>query len=226
MKGGRLPWEWREVDIHEETPPIWRDLRGNRLDVCVRERGGWGGEGHLGSKRNKGWVGVAGGDAYLWPMVQKPWHKHAALPLHGWYVANVSIIFDAPCLFYTNCFMFYLHFMDFYAFYGTNLLTRCHSASSCFLQFFYSRFLLKEIFSELDETKAKVPIYLTRRWSPKERRRPARSRPHLVVARPSPWPCHPMVWAPWVPTDLALPPINSHLQENPRGPSLHPRKVP
>jgi hypothetical protein len=26
---------------------------------------------------------------------------------------NVSIIFDAPCLFYTNCFMFYLHFMAF-----------------------------------------------------------------------------------------------------------------
>jgi hypothetical protein len=26
-------------------------------------------------------------------------------------VANVSIIFDAPCLFYTNCYMFYLHFV-------------------------------------------------------------------------------------------------------------------
>jgi hypothetical protein len=30
-----------------------------------------------------------------------------------WYVANVSIIFDAPCLFYTNCFMFCLHFVAF-----------------------------------------------------------------------------------------------------------------
>jgi hypothetical protein len=27
--------------------------------------------------------------------------------------ANVSIIFDAPCLFYTNCFMFCLHFVAF-----------------------------------------------------------------------------------------------------------------
>jgi hypothetical protein len=79
----------------------------------------------------------------------------------------------------------------FYAFSRTNLLTRCHSASSCFLQFFYSRFLLKEIFSELDETKAKVPIYLTWRQSPKGRRRPARSRSHLVVARATPGPATP-----------------------------------
>jgi hypothetical protein len=47
----------------------------------------------------------------------------------------------------------------FYAFSGTKLLTRCHSTSSCFLLFFYSRFLPKEIFSELDETKPKVPIF-------------------------------------------------------------------
>jgi hypothetical protein len=99
----------------------------------------------------------------------------------------------------------------FYAFYGTNLLTRCHSASSCFLLFFYSRFLLKKIFSEFDKIKAKVPIYLTRRRSPKERWRPSRSRTHLVVERPSRWPHHPMAWAPRAPTDLALLPINSHL---------------
>jgi hypothetical protein len=29
------------------------------------------------------------------------------------YVVNVSIIFDAPCLFYTNCFVFCLHFLAF-----------------------------------------------------------------------------------------------------------------
>jgi hypothetical protein len=33
--------------------------------------------------------------------------------LGTWYVANISIIFDAPCLFYTNCFMFCLHFVAF-----------------------------------------------------------------------------------------------------------------
>jgi hypothetical protein len=74
----------------------------------------------------------------------------------------------------------------FYAFFGTNLLTRCHSASSSFLLFFYSRLLLKEIFLELDKTKAKVPIFLTRSRSPKGRQSRATRRPHLMVARPTP----------------------------------------
>jgi hypothetical protein len=34
-----------------------------------------------------------------------------------------------------------------------------------------------------------------------------------------------MVWAPRASTDLAFLPINSHLQENPKSPNLHPRKV-
>jgi hypothetical protein len=48
----------------------------------------------------------------------------------------------------------------------------------------------QEIFSELDETKAEVPNYLTRRWSPKESRRWTKGRPHLVVARATPRPRH------------------------------------
>jgi hypothetical protein len=31
----------------------------------------------------------------------------------AWYVSKVSIIFDTPCLFYTICFMFCLHFVAF-----------------------------------------------------------------------------------------------------------------
>jgi hypothetical protein len=38
------------------------------------------------------------------------WYTHD-MPFRHWYVANVSIIFDAPCLFYTNSSMFYLHFV-------------------------------------------------------------------------------------------------------------------
>jgi hypothetical protein len=121
------------------------------------------------------------------------------------------------------CFVYTL--WHFYAFSRTNLLTRCHSASSCFLLFLYFRKVIQEIFSELDETKAEVPIYRTRRRSPKGRRRPARSRPHQVVARPNPWSHHPMVWAPRVPSDIALPPINSLRRENPKGLNIHPRKV-
>jgi hypothetical protein len=72
----------------------------------------------------------------------------------------------------------------FYAFSGTNLLTRCHSASFCFLLFLCFRKVTQEIFSKLDETKAEVPNYLTRRQSPKESRRRTKGQPHLVVARP------------------------------------------
>ena len=76
-----------------------------------------------------------------------------------WYVSNVSIISDVPCWYYANRYMFPLHFIAFYAFSGTNLLIRCHSVSSCFLLFLYFRKVVLEIFSELDETKAKSPYF-------------------------------------------------------------------
>jgi hypothetical protein len=113
----------------------------------------------------------------------------------------------------------------FYAFSGTNLLTRCHSASSYFLLFLCFRKVTHEIFSELDEMKVKVPIYLTRIRSPKERRRAARRRPHHGVARPTPWPRRPVVWAPQPPSDIALLPINSLHHENHKGPNIFPRNV-
>ena len=39
-------------------------------------------------------------------------------------------------------------------------------------------------------------------------------------------PRHGMVWAPRKTTDIALPPIYCFPRENPKYPSLHPRKVP
>jgi hypothetical protein len=124
----------------------------------------------------------------------------------------------ALCFVYTS--------WHFYAFSGTNLLTRCHSASSCFLLFFYSRYLPKEIFLELDETKPEVPIFLSCTWSPKGRRRRAGRRSHHRVARAHLWPRHHMVSAPRAPSDIALPPINCLQRENPKSISIHPRKVP
>jgi hypothetical protein len=113
----------------------------------------------------------------------------------------------ALCFVYTS--------WHFYAFSGTNLLIRCHRASSCFLLFLCFRKVAQKIFSELDKIKAKVPIYLTRRWSPKERRRWDRRRPHHRVARPTPWPCRALVWAPRMPSDIGLLPINSRRRKNP-----------
>src|SRR3954471_3436657 len=75
----------------------------------------------------------------------------------------------------------------FYMFYGTNILTRCHSASFLFSSVFGSRKASKEIFSELDGTKAKVNISPRRTRSPEERRRGATGRPHPQArAHPGP----------------------------------------
>ena len=50
---------------------------------------------------------------------------------------------------------------------------------------------------------------------------------HTMPRRPPPsWPRLGRVWGPWPPTDVALPPIYSVPRENPKYPSLHPRKVP
>jgi hypothetical protein len=121
------------------------------------------------------------------------------------------------------CFVYTL--WHFYAFSRTNLLTRCHSASSYFLLFLYFRKVIQEIFSELDEAKAEVPILLTRRQSLKGRRSRARRWPHHGVARPTPWPRQALVWAPQAPSDITLPPINSLHRENPKGLNIYPQKV-
>jgi hypothetical protein len=71
-----------------------------------------------------------------------------------------------------------------------------------FSAIFCFRKVTQEIFSELDKTKVEVPNYLTRRWSPMESRRWTKGRPHLVVARATPRPCHQGVWPPGPPLTL------------------------
>jgi hypothetical protein len=117
------------------------------------------------------------------------------------------------CL-YTICFVFCYTSWCFYAFSRTNLLTRHHSASSLFLLFLCFRKATQEIFSELDETKAKIPIFPDMRRSLKMRRRGTRGRPHHIMAQATPWPRHGMVWAPDPLPDAALPPIYFPWREN------------
>jgi hypothetical protein len=76
----------------------------------------------------------------------------------------------------------------------------------------------EEIFSELDETKAKVPIFPEAWRSPKLRRRGARGRPRHPMARATPRLRHGQVWAPGPPSDATLPPIYSSWQENLKDP--------
>jgi hypothetical protein len=105
----------------------------------------------------------------------------------------------------------------FYAFSGTNLLTRCHSASSLFLLFLCFRKATQEIFSELDETKAQPSIFIEASQRPKMRWRGARSRPHPRVAWPTPRPRHQGVSHPGPPSDAALSPISSPRRKKPKG---------
>jgi hypothetical protein len=121
------------------------------------------------------------------------------------------------CL-YIICFVFCYTLWRFYAFSKTNLLMRRHSASSLLLLFLYFRKATQEIFSELDETKAKIHIFPEASQSLKLRRRRTRGQAHHRVARPSPWPRHQVVWPPGPPFDAALPPIYSPRRENLRTP--------
>jgi hypothetical protein len=121
------------------------------------------------------------------------------------------------CL-YTICFVFYYTSWHFYEFSKTNLLTRCHSASSLFFAILCFRKATQEIFSELDETKAKVPIFPDTRRSPKQRRRWTRGQPHHSVARPAPGLRHQVVGPPSPPPDTALLPIYSPRWGKPKDP--------
>jgi hypothetical protein len=86
-----------------------------------------------------------------------------------------------------------------------------------FLLFLCFRKVTQEIFLELDETKAKPPIFAEASRRPKMRRRGARSQAHHQGARPSPWPCNPMVRPAGPTSDDALSPISSPRQEKPKG---------
>ena len=70
----------------------------------------------------------------------------------------------------------------FYTFFGTNLLTRCRSASYCFLLFLYSRKASLEIFSELDENLRRPLFYQKTPWA--RRTSPGEARgPHTIPRR-------------------------------------------
>ena len=101
----------------------------------------------------------------------------------------------------------------FYTFFGTNLLTRCRSASSCFLLFLYSRKASLEIFSELDETTWGSLFFQNSPDGAKEQQRRATRRPHApraqapLLPRPSvAWPpggsAPTPLWTPWSPRDI------------------------
>jgi hypothetical protein len=126
---------------------------------------------------------------------------------------------------YTIFLVFCYTLWHFYAFSGTNLLTRCHSASSLFSAILCFRKVTQKIFSELDKTKAEPPIFIEASRRPKMTRIGARGQPHHQGARPSPWQRPPMVRAPWSTPNTAPSPIKSPRQEKPKGQISFPRNI-
>jgi hypothetical protein len=72
---------------------------------------------------------------------------------------------------------------------------------TCFLLFLCFRKATQEIFSELDEIKAKPSIFPEASRSPKMRWRGAKSQAHPRAPRPSPWPRHQGVRPPGPPSN-------------------------
>jgi hypothetical protein len=95
----------------------------------------------------------------------------------------------------------------------------------CFLLFLCFRKVTREIFSELNETKAEPPIFTEALRRPKMRRRGARGQAHHGVARPSPWLRHHMVRLGGPPSDAALSPINSPRRKKPKGWIAFPQNI-
>jgi hypothetical protein len=138
----------------------------------------------------------------------------------AWYVSNVSIIFDAPCVFIHHFLCILLYFVGFLCIFGTNLLTRCHSASSLFSAVFVFQKIYTENILGIGQNKSQTFYFYRSSRRPKMRRRGSRGRPHPRVARPRPGPRHQGVSRPGPPSDAALSPISPLNGKNLRNGSL------
>jgi hypothetical protein len=128
------------------------------------------------------------------------------------------------CL-YTLCFVFCYTSWHFYAFSGTNLLMRRHSASSLFSAIFVFRKSYTGNILGIGQNKSRTSYFPDTSQSPKMRRRGARGRPHPRAAWSKPWPRHQGVRPPGPPPDATLPPIYSPQREKPKGPINFPRNL-
>src|SRR5215204_1417145 len=102
-------------------------------------------------------------------------------------------MFHASFMTILTSFIYTLHHFD--AFSGTNLLTRCRSASSCFLLFLVSEILHKKYSRNWTKQNPTVLFCTEPSRSPKRRRRGATRRLPHRAAWPHPWPRRHMVWA-------------------------------
>ena len=122
-------------------------------------------------------------------------------------------MFHATFMMILTCFIHII--CHYYAFSGTNLLTRCRSASSCFLLFLVSEILVWKYSRNRTKSKPNTLFFPEGSRASKKYRRGARGAPHARAARPRGGARPPSVWAHQGPSEAALPPTYGLRRENP-----------
>src|SRR5215204_4183895 len=111
----------------------------------------------------------------------------------------------ATLLMISTCFMHII--CRIYAFSGTNLLTRCRSASSCFLLFLVSEILVTKYSRNRTKSRPRFLFFPEPSRTHENRQRGATGPPDDTLARPEGGPRRPMVWPPCQPSCAAFSPI-------------------
>jgi hypothetical protein len=106
----------------------------------------------------------------------------------------------------------------FYAFSGTNLLTRCHSASSPFSAIFVFQKSYTGNILGIGQNKSRSSYFSRYETESKAETEGSQRAATPPMAWATPWPRRGLVWAPGPPPDIALPPTYSSRRENPKDP--------
>jgi hypothetical protein len=124
--------------------------------------------------------------------------------------------------FYTICLVFRYILWRFYAFSRTNLLTRCHSASSLFFAVFVFQKSYTGNILGIGRNKSRT----SRNYRSFQRTEEEMEQSQEATSPPGgaawPWPRRPMVRAPWSTSDTAPSPIKTPQREKPKDPITFP----
>src|SRR5215207_8782029 len=114
-------------------------------------------------------------------------------------------MFHATLLMIPTCFIHII--CHYYAFSGTNLLTRCRRASSCFLLFLVPEILVRKYSRNRTKSMPSILFFHEASRTTESHQRGALVGPDDRVARPGPGPRPPSVSSPRQPSDSASSPI-------------------
>jgi hypothetical protein len=130
----------------------------------------------------------------------------------AWYVSNVSIIFDAPCLFIHHLRTVLLHFVALLCIfrnYPINKSKQCQFPIFCC--FCVSEVIHRKYSQNWTKQVPEVLFFLEASRDPKRSRRGATKAPHTRAAQPGAWPRPLCVRAPQATSDNAPSPIKTPL---------------